>query len=811
MTPSSRRRDNGARAARSRRFLLAMALASAAMFPPVHAFAQTLDEVEASTQEASQTVRLRFNASVRFLQIVPAGSADLFTVRFELVAADRPVLEQSVEEVRRLSPVAGRPGMVFRYVPDRGNRMQQIELQLSAAAAVRARQGPNARTLEFIVAAGAAAPTAAPRFTVELERIRLSDSPQVRVLPVELQSLEVSTEDVEIEGQPGIRLLLGKFADRAAAEAALARARPAYPAATVVAIETPAERAAAAPTATPALAPAPLPGPASADVEAKAGALMQRARDALAQKQPDDAVAALNELLKLPPNGQTVAAQELIGNAWEAAEAPGRARIEYELYMKLYPTAEGAGRVSERLAALGAPVTPTGSTAQAQSQPAAAASNYTGSVAQYYYGGKARTKSLVNIATGIDQATLSKTTESSIVTSADVSGSWTRGENETRAVLRGSASKNLMSGGRSDSSISSAYVEYRRQALGLAVRAGRQSPISGGLLGLFEGVSLAYSIKPGIKLDVMGGVPAGGLTSAPSERLFATVLEADSIAQRWGGNIYLLTQSTQGITNRRAVGAEVRYAGDAWSMNTLVDYDTLFSQLNALSAHLTFLGDNQTSYTFLVDRRRAPSLQLTNALISSGVGSLEDLLRTRTMDQIRADALATSAIADQILFSMSRPVGAKWQLSGDLRYSQVGALPAVGDFEATQPTGAQYSLGLQLTGTNLYSSRDINNFNMTMVTTPTFKGVQLAYNNLSSLERWRDLTLEPSIRFYTQRDKDDVKLQRIGPGMRLTYRASRRTSLLGELLFEFSKTDGPTNHDSSQSTFFYVGYRYELF
>jgi len=52
---------------------------------------------------------------------------------------------------------------------------------------------------------------------------------------------------------------------------------------------------------------------------------------------------------------------------------------------------------------------------------------------------------------------------------------------------------------------------------------------------------------------------------------------------------------------------------------------------------------------------------------------------------------------------------------------------------------------------------------------------------------------------------------RYGPGIRLTYRANRRASLLAELLYERSKTDGPQNHDSSQSAFFYVGYRYESF
>jgi hypothetical protein len=161
---------------------------------------------------------------------------------------------------------------------------------------------------------------------------------------------------------------------------------------------------------------------------------------------------------------------------------------------------------------------------------------------------------------------------------------------------------------------------------------------------------------------------------------------------------------------------------------------------------------------------------------------------------------------------VSRPIDQRWQMSADLRYSAVGALPAVGDFEATAATGAQYSVSAQLTGTNLYSSRDINNLNLNLITTPFFKGVQVSYNNLTGLSYHdHELTLEPSARIYTQRDKQDVRLLRLGPGIRLTFRQSRRLSLLTELLYEISRTDGPTNHDNSHSVFFYIGYRYELF
>jgi hypothetical protein len=694
--------------------------------------AQTLDDIDVRSQGDLRIVRIRFNASVSFLQLVPSGEAEFYALRFDMLAADEIVLRQALSESRRVPAGQGLPELVVGYAADPGSRVKQLSIRLARAMPVQARQGPNARSIELVVRVPSAAPTAA----------------------------------------------------------ALA--------ASAAAIGT----AAAEPSE-----------PATPEVEAEAAKLMASAREAVSERRATVAVGLLNQVLKLPPHSLSIAAQALIGEAWELADNPARARTEYALYLRLYPQGEAAPRIAGRLSALGGGAPTTASSATPARE---APKTWSGSIAQYYYGGKAKTQSLVNIATGIDQSTISHTTESAIVTSVDLSGRYVTADgHETRAVVRGSGSNNLMAGGHSSNSIGSVYVEHRRIGSGplggLAVRAGRQSPISGGLLGLFDGVSLAYPVGEGLKLDLMGGVPASALVSAPGERLLAAVLEADTFLERFGGNFYVLDQSTQGITNRRSLGSEVRYAGDAWSLNTLLDYDALFGKVNALSLHGSLQVGAQTTLTVLADQRRAPSLQLTNALISSGAGSLKTLLQSRSLAQVKADALATSAVAQQFLISVSRPLNPQWQLSSDLRYSRVGALPAVGDFEASPATGGQISWSAQLTGTNLYSTRDINNFNLSVLSTPFFKGVQFSLNNLTGLSDNGDLTVEPSVRIYVQRDQLDVKLVRIGPGVRTSWKASSRGSLLGELLYETSRTDGPSNHDNSNSVFFYVGYRYELF
>jgi hypothetical protein len=308
----------------------------------------------------------------------------------------------------------------------------------------------------------------------------------------------------------------------------------------------------------------------------------------------------------------------------------------------------------------------------------------------------------------------------------------------------------------------------------------------------------------------MGGVPANTLVHAPSQRLMAAMVEVDGLAEGLGGNVYLLDQTVEGFTNRRALGVEVRYSSDNYSIYSLVDYDTYFRSLNAVTLQGSVQAPGQTTVTLFVDNRRAPSLQLTNALIATGDRSLQDYLANgHTLAEAQAAATGIAAKAQQGMVSVSRPLNERWQAGVDLRYSQIGALPAVGTFDATPATGAQVGVSTQLTGSNLYSSRDLSNFGLYAVRTPQFKGAQFSYNNLTGL-RDNDLTIEPSIRLYGQKGSDGLKLFRTTPGMRLSYRVSRRASVIGESIVEFSTTDGPSGHDTTRSVFFTVGYRYEL-
>jgi hypothetical protein len=550
----------------------------------------------------------------------------------------------------------------------------------------------------------------------------------------------------------------------------------------------------------------------AAEVVEQGRTMLEQGQQALQEHRYQDAVDAFNRALMLPPNPSSQATQEAIGQAWEGLNKPDKARLEYQLYLKLYPTGPDTERVAKRLENL-TPTAVPAALAQAGAKPEKSRYSATGSISQYYYGGNTKTESLVNIASGVDQNTLNLTTQSVLVSSWDATARYEGDGSQTKLVMRGSHSDNLADSSTMTTAtqglISAAYMDYHHDASGLSVRAGRQSAIGGAMFGLFDGVSASMPFGEGYKADAMLGVPANTLINAPQQVLMGAMIEADNLIPHWGGNVSLVQQNTEGIVDRQAIGLDARYFGDEVSMYSQIDYDINLNVLNAVTVQGSMQGPWDTTLTMMVDDRKAPTLQVSDALIGSNFQSLSQMVAAQGLSNVQSSALGTAAEAKQAMVSVSRALAPKWQGSVDLRYSDVSALPAIGNFQATPATGAQYNVSVQVTGSNLYSARDINGFNISYITSDLMQGTQLAYNNLTGI--WGSAgSLEPSIRYYTQTDNTDTRLVRISPGLRLSYKLSPRASLMGETIYEMSQTDGPTNHETSSSVYFYVGYRYDF-
>jgi tetratricopeptide (TPR) repeat protein len=776
---------------------------------------------------------------------------------------------------------SGLPGVIVtdEATSGRATDERRVLVRLATATKHRVRLGRGDRTLELVFeglgdqlqpAPAAELPASATgRFRITLEGYEESTSQLSGVIPGSLQHLNVFTTRRVLNGKFFYETHLGPFTRRADAESALTALRGRFPRATVtqegdaapapapvVAATTPSPAVAAPPAApaaaassapaptvaaapatpvapatdasapsTPivasASAPAPSPAltPVDAELDQRAAALLAAAQQALAAKDAQKAIDTLGQLLELPPNSSSRTAQALIGDARQQAGDTGRARAEYEFFLKQYPTGPDADRIR---AALGLTPATTTAGAAADKRPAAT-TTLTGSISAFYYGGKSKVRTqefqdspLSGLPELVSDATLSDTDQSQLVTNADVNWRRRDADSEQRFVFRDAYYKDYKRPDKSRNKLSSLYYDHRSFGLGTSVRLGRQTPLGGGVLGRFDGVQATYAFKPRWKAGVVLGRPTDSLLDA-RRHFYGASVEAEALTPQLGGSLYLLEQKIDGEVDRRAIGSDLRYFEGGLSATAQLDYDTVLKGLNVASLQATWQRPDNTVINFLFDRRTTPMMMLGNTLFFGGATiqppptRVSDLLvNGTTVETLRQQVRDTTAKSTQAALGVTTPITPQWQFGADVRYSSTGAIAPVPDLlpQGQPASGDIWSLGLQLIGTNLYSPRDTHVLIASFVNGPGFQGQLLSYNNASLVSK--DWQLEPSIKFYRQSSPGGVVSSRWAPGLRVTWRVRQEVALESEINVESSKTTSATRNESASRTFYYLGGRYDF-
>ncbi len=852
-----------------------------ALLAGTQAHAQALDEARLVGVGPDAVLQIRFNVRVQYQRRAPLEASDLLEIYFRLLGGDE-AMTRPIEESLRVKGNDPAPDATIIYPVQTGVPVKKIVIRLGRKVDFRVRAGADNQVIEIVLPGLApsnagqslvAPPVENNRFAILLQSVPMKDLSGVRAVPARLQDYAVFGSQTLRDGTPYYELMLGYFESQAAAQAVLATLRSDFPDAKVVVdaprrlanprLEAPsptpaalavsvAPAAAAAPAApaAPAIAaasaapvasatPEPAAGGAAAaaaravaagpdtELDKQAATLLAKARVALVAGNNDEAINALNQLLLLPPNKYSQDAQELVGVARERAGELAQAIKEYELYLRLYPDGDGATRVRQRLATLQPPDLAKAEAAKPAQRREPRAS-VGGSISQYYYGGDQRTQTTQGLFAGsitnASNAQISSTAQSSLTTVVDLNGRYRTETSDTRIVFRDSDQFSFIDAiSPSINRMDAAYVDYRDTRDGLALKVGRQSGVVGGLVGRFDGAMLSYDLVPKVRLNAVAGVPVSqDAYVQASQRFEGLSVEAQNFAEHWGGSAFVINQTADGITDRRAVGADLRYFEPGRTLYALVDYDVQFSVLNAATLQGSYLLPDQTSLSILLDDRKAPTLLTSNGLLQFGCTSYVDYFANkcvnpgtgaRTVDQLRQAAEATTANSHQLALDISRPFGSNWQASLDARVSSVGALPTVNigsqQFLGSAATGNVLGLTAQATGSNLYSQRDINVFSVTRLHSESLTGTQVSYNNLNGMLDNR-LVLAPGLAAYWESDATGQRLTRVSPGFHASYKLTPRMSLEGTVSLERARNEGPTQNEATTNRFFFLGYRYDL-
>lgn len=836
--------------------LLALPLATLAC---AAAHAQLIDDVEFRRDGADAILQVRFVTPVVFRRALLAGSGDSVQILYDLV--DAREAQNIVPSERRLKGGGDMPDFIVTdESPARAGIGRRLAVRLSKPATLRARAGSGNRNIELVLPGlGTAipvsvkspdAPSRASGFQITLQQ---SDNPNIQLdtpVPAALQRYQVFTGTRQVDGRTVHEVSLGYFDSLVEAENARQLLLRRFPAATLVALTPPpppvapapaaasvpapvAPAAATAPAAT-STAAAPLPPvTAPAEVEAQATALLAAARAADAAGDSGTALDKLNTLLNLPANATTREAQALAGDIRSKTGDTVRARAEYETFLQLYPSGADADRVRTALARLpAAPPAPNVEPPAAAKAAPEPTSTIVGSVGAFYYGGasKVRTQEfqdspISGLPEQTSDNTLSGVDQSLLLTNVDVNWRYRDADTDMRFVFRDAYSADLKNSAKSKNRLSALYFEHRALKAGTQVRLGRQSPTGGGILNRYDGLQAGYTFAPKWRINVAAGVPTEKLLD--SKRSFWGLwVDADALTPQIGGNLYVNRQLIDNQIDRSAVGSEMRFFSGGVSAFGIVDYDTEIRGLNIASLQGTWQWQDNTVINVLADRRKTPLLALGNALFfqnpNLGVqaASIKELLITTPLDQLRDIVRATTSNTIQGLLGFTTPINPRWQAGADLRLTDVGEiLPVAEILPFGQGRNRSASVGAQLIGINLYSSRDTHvislsvlrgtSYSLNNVTPPSsYNGVLVSYNNSSQVTEL--LLLEPSLRLYRQSDSAGIRQTRWSPGLRATYRVLKQLSLESELSGEYGKATGPNRDETASRLFYYLGGRYDF-
>jgi len=561
--------------------------------------------------------------------------------------------------------------------------------------------------------------------------------------------------------------------------------------------------------------PAPLP---VAAIELEAQQLIGSARYALQNDRPDIAIERLNKLLNLAPNKQSQAAQELIGEAREMNGEYDKARVEYQTYIELYPHARDVDKVKLRMAKLPAvnKVRLAPVQEQVANRPTVAEEKMqvTGGLSQYYYKGISNTDSIAVTGATTTTSSLTLQDQSQLFSTLDMMGHKRSETADTRLVFRDSYNKNFLPGQVSGNRFDAAYIEQNARDHSYAFRVGRQNGLGAGAPGQFDGAWGGYRFDPTWRVNTVLGKPVeysnGGLSTSSNKDFAGLSVDLSPRPEMWSSTGYFIQQRVSGIVERRAIGAEGHYFEAGRNFMGLFEYDTLFKKVDLGMFQGNWTTGVSTNYNVLVDHRRSPPLQLSNALIGQPIQSVAELLQSGVaMNTIIADAAAFSPISNTFAFGVSRPYSERIRYGGDFRVSNMSS---TGGTSTGQPgmvgSGNTYSYSVQATVNGVFRQGDFGLVNAAYSTASSYSGQSLLFTQVEPLpQNWR---VDTMLLLYSQATNTGTHQTQIRPSLRFNYRLNNSVNLEGEVGIEQTHVTSAAQDSTTRRKDFYVGYRWDF-
>ncbi|MGV6801842.1 MAG: SPOR domain-containing protein [bacterium] len=532
----------------------------------------------------------------------------------------------------------------------------------------------------------------------------------------------------------------------------------------------------------------------------EAAALLAEAKDLMTKGEYARAIQLLTKVTQLPDNSSSPEAREMLGLARQKNDQLAHAKAEYEEYLRRFPDAEGAARVRQRLSSL---LTQGKEAPTELSKGKGGRSQYVrrlnASLSQYYQRDESTIKfDLPEINPDPDK----QVNQNALVSGADINASISNDRVDATFRLSGSYTNDFVEGGRGDfGTLSALYLDVMDSKTRLSARIGRQTRSTGGVLGRFDGALVSYEVNDNIKLNAVGGAPvirSRDLFIEKSRQFLGASVDLDGFWKGVNTTFYIIQQNIDDLTDRQAIGSELRYVDKSRSAYMLIDYDTFYKQVNLALFNGSWRLKDNTSFNLSLDYRNAPSLATLNAIQGEGVETIDEL-RDKYLnlvgggvvlsdDDIYYLAKARTAKATSGTLSVSKPLTKKLQFNGSVTLTNIGDTQSAGLLEGLPSTGTDGFYSAQLLGTSLFKDGDLASF-----------GVR--YDDMATAERYifdvntrypvsRKLRVNPRLRLAQRNSRTVDQTQfTVKPSLRVTYIPIKLFQLELDAGAEWTQTD----------------------
>jgi len=265
-----------------------------------------------------------------------------------------------------------------------------------------------------------------------------------------------------------------------------------------------------------------------------------------------------------------------------------------------------------------------------------------------------------------------------VLTDFDIAGRLDADSWSLRGDFTGTYDLDVAGEGRSDEvRFSRLSVQFEDRVRRVEAMLGRQRRSDAGVLDRFDGLRVAAEVGSHYTISALVGLPVESTTNAKPNTETILAGGAIDIKDLWLSGLesqfFAVGRRTASLTDRAAIGGEIRYAGEKTYSFVYLDYDVAFGSLNTFLASSSYRWSPDTDFRVLVERRNSPILTMQTALQGqTNASTLTRLKQNYSDKRIRELARNRTSVSWSGSIGATHRPNTRYQISTDLTVSHLG-------------------------------------------------------------------------------------------------------------------------------------------